>query len=147
MPFKQSVRNNHRNHKWADEVKMRVLDCHDLVASEARYHITCTERFSLNNDQKSSNATTVGRPACNVEQENFDILCKWLESEAEIYSMSEIYSRMVELVGENKDIYTKRWPKTKLKIKYREHTMFTKAPGKPSVVCFKNLTAFIVNDK
>ena len=57
---------------------MRILDCHDLVASEAHYHITCIERFSLNKDQKSS---IYGRPVCNIEQENFDILCKWLESE------------------------------------------------------------------
>ena len=27
----------------------------------------------------------VGRPVCNVGQENFNILCKWNESEAEIY--------------------------------------------------------------
>ena len=31
---------------------MRVLDCHDLVASEARYHITCIERFSPIKDIK-----------------------------------------------------------------------------------------------
>ena len=69
---------------------MIVLDCQDLVASEACYHITCIGRFSLNKNQKSSDATTVGRPVCNAEQESSDILYKWLESEAEIYSMSSI---------------------------------------------------------
>ena len=49
---------------------MSVLDCHDSVASDACYHITCIEHVSLNKDQKSTNATTVGRPVCNVEQEN-----------------------------------------------------------------------------
>ena len=83
---------------------MRVLDGHDLVASEPRYHITCIERFSLNKDQKSSNATTVGR--CNDEQENFDILCKWLEAEAEKDSMSETYSKMIKLVGEKITTFT-----------------------------------------
>ena len=65
--FKQSVLKtcDQRNDKWAEEVRMRVLDCHDLVALEARYHITCIERFSRNKDQKSSNTTTVGRPVCN----------------------------------------------------------------------------------
>ena len=35
----------------------------------------------------------------HVEQENFDISCKWLESETELYSMSEIYSKITELLG------------------------------------------------
>ena len=36
---------------------------------------------------------------------------------------------MIELVGENYDVYTKRWLKTKLKIKYGENIMFTEASG------------------
>ena len=77
LPFKQSVLKtfDQRNDKWAEKVRMRVLDCHDLVASEPRYHITCIERFSLNKDQKASNASTVGRSVSNIAQENFDILC------------------------------------------------------------------------
>ena len=55
---------------------MRALDCNDLVASEARYHITCIESLPLNKDQKTSTGSTVGRPVCNIEQENFDILCE-----------------------------------------------------------------------
>ena len=43
---------------------------------------------------------------------------------------------MVELVGENNDVYTKRWLETKQKIKHGEHIMFTEASGKPNVVCF-----------
>ena len=55
--------------------------------------------------------------------------------------MSKVYSKMIELVEENIEAYTKRWLKTKLKlkIKYGEHIMFTEAPGKPNVVCFKNM--------
>ena len=42
LSFKQSVLKtcNERNDKWAEEVRMRVLNCHGLVASEAHYHIT-----------------------------------------------------------------------------------------------------------
>ena len=53
----------------------------------------------------------------------------------------------MELVGENNNVYTKRWLKIKSKIKYREHIMFTEAFGEPNVVCFKSMTEFIVNDK
>ena len=61
--------------------------------------------------------------------------------------MSEIYSKIIELVEENNDVYTKRWLKTKLKVKYWELIMFTEASGKPNIVCFKNMTEFAVNDK
>ena len=82
---------------------MTYLDCHDLAALEARCCITWIERFSLNKDQKSSYATIVKRHVCNKEQENSDILYKRIESEAEINSMSEIYSKIIEFVEENND--------------------------------------------
>ena len=47
--------------------------------------------------------------------------------------MSEIYSKMIELVGENKDVYTRRWLKTKLQIKHGEHIMHAEASGKPNI--------------
>lgn len=34
-----------RGDSWADEVQRRVLDCFDLVASEARYHRNCQRSF------------------------------------------------------------------------------------------------------
>ena len=99
---------------------MTVLDCPDLAALEASCCITWIERFSLNKDQKSSYATIVKRRVCNKEQENSDILYKRIESEAEINSMPEIYSKIIEFVEENNDVYTKRWLQIKLKVKYWE---------------------------
>ena len=49
--------------------------------------------------------------------------------------MSEIYSKIIRLVGKNNDVYTRRWLITKLQIS-----------GKPNVVCFKNMIEFIAND-
>ena len=42
LPFKQSSLKtcDEINDKWTEEVRMRVLDCHDFVASKARYHST-----------------------------------------------------------------------------------------------------------
>ena len=34
--------------------------------------------------------------------------------------MSEIYSKIIEFVEENNDVYTKRWLQIKLKVKYWE---------------------------
>ena len=126
---------------------MTVLDCHDLAALEARCCITWIERFSLNKDQKSSYATIVTRHVCNKEQKNSDILYKRIESEAEIHSMSEIYSKIIGFVEENNDVYTKRWLQIKLKFNYWELVTFTEVSGKPNIVCFKNMTEFVVNDK
>ena len=126
---------------------MTVLDCHDLAALEARCYITWIERFSLNKDQKSSYATIVKRHVCNKEQENSDILYKRIESEAEINSMSEIYSKIIEFVEENNDVYTKRWLQIKLKVKYWELLMFTDVSRKPNIVCFKDVAEFVGNDK
>ena len=126
---------------------MTVLDCHDLAAFEAHCHITWIERFYLNKYQKSSYATIVKRHVCNKEQENSDILYKQIESEAEIHSMSEIYNKIIELVEEHNDVYTKQGLKTNLKVKYWELVMFTEASGKPNTVCFKSMTEFVVNDK
>ena len=53
---------------------------------------------------------------------------------------------VMELAGEN-NVYTKWWLKTKLKVKDGVLFMFTEASGKPDVVCFKDMTKFIVNDK
>ena len=72
----------------------------------------------MNSYQKSSYATIVKRHVCNKEQENSDILYKRIESEAEINSLSEIYSKIIEFVEENNDVYTKRWLQIKLKVKY-----------------------------
>ena len=58
------------------------------------------------------------RHVCNKEQENSDILYKQIESEAEIHSMSEIYSKIIEFEKENNDVSTKRWLQIKLKVKY-----------------------------
>ena len=54
---------------------------------------------------------------------------------------------MIAPGGKNDDVYTKRWLKTKLKMKYGERIIFSEAFVKLNVVCFMNVTEFIVNDK
>ena len=54
---------------------------------------------------------------------------------------------MIEKKKKNDNVYAKRWLKTKLKIKHEQHIIFSEAFVKPNVVCFMNMTEFIVNDK
>lgn len=149
LPFKDSILKvcTERDDEWAADVKRRVLDCHDLVAAEARYHTTCIERFSLKVNKTRSNLTSPGRPVSSSGQKHFDAVCEWLETEAEVYSLSEIHRKMIELAGLNDDVYSKSWLETKLIAKYGEHIVFVKAAGKSSVVCFKGMAEFLVNDK
>ena len=62
--------------------------------------------------------------------------------------MSEIYCKMKDLVGEITTFTQSDGLKlSKKKINMERIIMFTKASGKSNVVCFKNMTEFIVNDK
>ena len=48
-----------RNDKWAEEVRIRALDCHDFVVAEARYHLPCHRDFTTG---KRLSTATPGRP-------------------------------------------------------------------------------------
>ena len=47
IPFKERLifACQKRDDEWGEEVRRRVTNCNDLVAVEARYHISCNERF------------------------------------------------------------------------------------------------------
>ena len=77
----------------------------------------------------------------------FQELCSWLESEAEIHTVSEIHNQMAEIAGSEDTTYNWKWLKTKIKEKYGDHVMFTEEEGKSSKVCFSNMVDYLINDK
>ena len=83
------------------------------------------------------------RPQNNFQQSNFEILCEWLETEGELYSLVELHEndKMKELTNSD-EIYTRKWLKTKLKNNYGEQIFFAELQGKPDVVCFQDSTEF-----
>ena len=60
-----------------------------------------------------------GRSKNNVQQSNFEILCEWLETEGELYSLVELHDQMKEFPNSD-EIYARKWLKTWLKNKYEE---------------------------
>ena len=132
-----------RNDQLAENVKRRLLDCIDLVAAEARYHFHCRCEFKRNIPASS----TPGRPSDQDRMVYFNAVCTWLESEAEIHTVTEIYNKMVEIAGSEDSVYSQKWLKTKLKERYGDHITFSEGEGKGSKVCFRNMMEYLINDK
>ena len=86
-----------------------------------------------------------GRPQDEGTLKWFKLLINWLESEsgAELYTLTELHSKMVEL-SEGDDVYTNKRLKQKLQENYKEHA---NVEGRKNVVCFKNMAKFIINEK
>ena len=114
--------NSREEDPWASEVERRIINCIDLVQEEARYHDDCRAKFTSRKPEKVSSQQK-GRPQNNIQQCNFEILCKWLKTEGELYSLLELYDKMKE-VANSDEVYTRKWLKTKLKNKYGEEISF-----------------------
>ena len=113
-----------RSDQIAASLERRLLDLDntDLVAVEERYHFQCRKDFK----PKLPEETTPGRPIDKDRQFYFEEVCSWLESEAEIHTLSEIYNQMAEIACSEDTIYSRKWLKTKIEEKYGDHVMFTK---------------------
>ena len=79
----------------------------------------------------------------------FQILCQWLELEAdaELYSLTEPHAKMVEFSG-GSDVYTLKRLKQKLHEHYEDFVFFAEVDGRGTVLCFRNMASYIIiNDK
>lgn len=133
-----------RNDQWGRDVLGRLESCNDLVAEEAIYHVNCMSKFRLTISQTEKKK---GRPLDLEMQSNFDKVCEWLERaiDCELHSVKEIYAKMKEISGNN-DIYSEKNFRRKLKERYGDHITFNEIPGQSSLVCFKNMTAYIMKE-
>ena len=64
IPFRQRIIQacGKRTYSWAEEVKIRLHDCLDLIAVEAIYHHTCELKFRLKESSDLAFKTPHGRP-------------------------------------------------------------------------------------
>lgn len=78
----------------------------------------------------------------------FKVLVEWLESEsgAELYTLTELHSKMVEF-SNGDDVYTIKRLKQKLQEHYKEHIFFANVEGRENIVCFKNMATYIITEK
>ena len=85
------------------QVKWRVLDCHDVVAAEARYHVSCYRKFTKQ-QEKDSNFTSPGRPVHSTPVTALNEVSESMESEAELYTLQEVHDK----IADSEDIYSKK---------------------------------------
>ena len=132
----------------SDEVRHRVINCIDLVHVEARYHRKCFASFSkfTRDTIISPKPKPAGRPKNEETLCNFDKLCEWLESEAELFSMEELHKKSIQLAVTG-EVYGKKWLKKKLKEKYQDFIFFADINGKHDIVCFRHIANYLINDK
>ena len=60
----------------AKNIELRLILINELVAAEARYHITCRKKF-----EKPFSVSTPGRPVERDKQENFEKACIAVEND------------------------------------------------------------------
>ena len=53
----------------------------------------------------------------------------------------------MERFFESNEAYSTKWLKKKLKDRYSDHLLFAEINGRKNVLCFKNMTIYIINEK
>jgi len=120
-------------------VENRVINVHDLVAAEARYHIMYRRSF----ENPLPEYKTPGRPVSSNKTVLFEKACEVLENDMELYSVTEFHTLMSKF-GE--DIYTVKMTKTKLHQKYKDSIQLVTRNGKSDIILL-NTTAEILGTK
>lgn len=69
-----------RDDEWSEKVRSRVVNCIDLVQADAIYHAECSKLFQNTEKLQASQ----GRPKNTDKQRNFEVICEWLETDAEL---------------------------------------------------------------
>ena len=150
LPFRDELlaKCHQREDTWGKEVHLRLESCIDLFLAEAVYHTSCYSRFCCNKDLASPKADSkaAGRPESQCMFDNFNALCKWLEREAELHTIRELHSKMIEISGSD-DVYSVKRLKQKLHDRYKDFVFFAEIDGRKNIVCFRNMANFIINEK
>ena len=137
---------NERSDSWSNEVRIRLNDCIDLVAAEAIYHKACHRKFTLNKKRSIENIKSPGRPESHDKSDIFQRLCNWLDTEVELYTVTEFHTKMLEISAGN-EIYNIKRLKQKLQEYYGDIIFFAEYKGRNNIVCFRNTANYIINSK
>ena len=88
-----------RADQWADDALRRLSSSIDLVASDAIYHGQFESNFFTKKCIPITKGTetehTLARRTDNTMRSNFEKLCKWLDGQAELFTLSELHAKNV----------------------------------------------------
>ena len=78
---------------------------------------------------------------------NFERVCQWLEEQgvSDLYTLAEIHDKTEEL-SEGSECYSKKYLKEKLVDHYGNHIHFCEHPGRPNLLYFKDMAAWVLED-
>ena len=89
-------------------VRGRLMATNDVVADKCRYHRICYKEFCGDGNIISDEAPAKrsGRPTNERQAKNFERLYEWLDVEAELFTLSELHQKMVQLAN-GTDVYAR----------------------------------------
>ena len=136
LSFKTSLLNKcqERADKWADDVLRRLSSSIDLVASDATYHGQCESNFLKKKyipaTKRAETEQTPWRRTGNAIKPNFEELCKWLEKETELFTISELHPKMCSFTEKDLNVSSLKWMEKQLEQHYQNSIIFTDEPGR-----------------
>ena len=120
-------------------VKSRINSCIDLIATKSRYHMRCQVNFKRLPTESSTGRKTDAEKIKKIHE-----VCKWLEGQTDVCTLSKIQNQLVNISG-TEDVYTKKQLRTLLESHYGKHIIFKEeALGKSSIVYLVNMIEFTV---
>ena len=141
IPFKESVLDcsRRRGDRRGDVVAKKLQGCIDLVAEEAIYHQKCKCDFWWIKQESSSQ----GRQYDASKTDTFEQFCVWFDSESdsEMYTLNELYSKMCSY---GSDVYNIKTFRTKLVARYNGEVYFESGGPNGETVVFRNMTDFFL---
>ena len=89
----------------------------DRVASNAIYHGQCESNFFTKKRIPTTKGTeTEHAPGRTTDamKPNFEKLCKWLDEQAELFTVSELHAKMCSFAEKYLNLYSLKWMKKQL---------------------------------
>ena len=78
---------------------------------------------------------------------NFEKLCKWLDRETELFTVSELHAKMCSFTEKYLNVSSLKSMKMQLQKHYQNSTFFTDDPGSSNVVCFTVMASTILSEQ
>ena len=144
------------NDLWAEVVRGRIINVHDLPAADAIYHQTCSVNFRTGKqvpkifavDQPVSKKAEMGRPQYGERSEAFQKVMNFLmENDDEQITLRDLEDKMQEYLGDSRGTaYGHTHMKQKIEEHFGNQIIITEINGKANVVTFRSTAEVILND-
>ena len=129
-----------RNDETSRKIERHLLSVNDLIAAEARYHVSCRLKF----EKPSPKNVATGRPIESVKQEHFDKACLIMERDMELYTVNELHKLMLEIAnGNESNIYSIRMIHSKLTQKYGSALTLVTRQGKSNIIMLDRVSIIL----